>query len=1037
MSNPNKQKLELDQNEEITTHQANPSYAADSSGITGRVPGEGEGEGEEEAPAITILTTDKVVPVRTISRGCLALTNNQVSTVLKIDGVDSRLMSGLEKQALVQRLAGLFNTLTSPFAIYYVSKPRDMRPYLEDLDRKRAADPNPNLRNEYFTIRDELVRLNRENQITQRDYYLTVQATPTDLKAGEQAAEAEAEEEGPAASFWQKKAEEIQRVILGKDLAQEKLKAASSEAGQSEKAGINQALAETLRFRGQSFASQARFGGRVLSDEELTRLLGELWASPLAERKDLRPVHRLGGARLLETAHYLKLGDQYLATLYITDFPQTMRLRALFEILRLKDVQLCLGLHVTPVATSKAESKLRQRQSMLHAVSANGQSSVGDMGLQHKIESISLMRAILARGEAKLFSVGVRISIRAKTKKKLLNDLRQVSQRLVDMGYSVAKATNNQRRGFLSSIPLGHDWLGEKILAERTLHPNLTGENVACLLPNCIVDFTVSGGIIQGVSKADGSLITYNRRSGVNPHSVFCATSGAGKTFAQMIEILLELMAHPKQECFYIDPQGVFGRFATIVGGTVIDMGPKGKAIINPVDKYVLNGKPEEVIERLPFLIPLLEIMLKSELNATDRSSFTRAIKRLYAHFEEGENFLPVLERSYATQIIYSPLQPFIRDYQDGEGKWQEGVITKLSRIYAFLKEKYRLPATGLVRGLAGGAVVRRPICHLVEGRWYYRGDGETDQPLIEREAEYWERVPAAVWYPERGWLRSLMQEFQQLVTKEQVFASLDRAGQASAMREAFVGLKLGMPILEDLLPFLAAEGLTTIVSNLEPFVDREVYGPLFNGYTNVQLERRFICFNVRDLTDDVLKSIRIFQIINYTWGLVRGRKEPGKPVIPVIFTVDELGVLLKTFPEIGDYLSTLFMRGRAFGLAMTVIVQNMSSLLDHKNIRECVENAQRIVLLKQDQAAVPRIQVEYQLTDGQVMTLIDASPGEGLQRVNGKWVHFSYEVPAVYRRAWETNPDSGQDHEPEEGQAGSSGKAVKAKAEGVSALAA
>lgn len=1004
----------FDLKDEASSTKTETEFSTATTILPGNTQQEGAGdESDGEVESLTtsgtkIMTTEKIVPIKAIGRGCLSLTGGQVTSIFKVNGLDHRLMSGLEKQAMVKRLAALFTTMHGPFSFYCVTKPRDMQTYLEELDHKRAAETNPALRHQYFIEQDFLTRLNKESLITQRDYYFAVQATPFDLKAGELATEAEAEE-GEKISFWQAKVNEVRRIITGKDPQTEKLLNSGGPVTSARLKGdqaINPILADSLRFRAQSFSDHARLGGKPLSNEELALTLGELWGSPLATRSDLDPLYRVGGAELTETASYVKLDNEYVASLYVTDFPRSLRLGALFEILRIKDIQLCLGLHCKPIPTDKAESKLRQRQSLLWAVSANDKSATGDMGRANKIESISLLRTILARGEARLYSVGVRLSVRASSKKRLFNDLRRVSQRLSEMGYPNATAANNQRRAFFSTIPLGHDYLGERLLAERTLHPNLTGENVACLLPNCIVDSTMPGGIIQGISKADGSLITYNRRLGFNPHSIFCATSGSGKSFAQMIELLRELLARPRQECFYIDPQGVFGPFAEMVGGTMIDMGPKGHAIINPVDKYVLNGKAEELGERLAFLRPLVEIMLRAEMTPTERASFTRAIKRLYAHFEQGENILPVLARSYATQIIYSPLHPFLTDWQDSKtGEWHAGIITRLAQVYKQLQEKYRIPTTGLVRGIEGAAKVRRPICHLEGGRWVYRGEGETDTSLPPEKVAFGQRVPAAVWYPDRSWLRSLMQEFQEIIIKEQIFKGLDSTALAAAIRDAFVGLKLGMPILEDLMPFLAAEGQASMVSNLEQFIDPLVYGPLFNGYTNVTLDRRFICFNVRDLSDEMLKSIRIFQIINYTWGMVRGRREPGKPVTPVIFVVDELGVLLKTFSSVGDYLATLFMRGRYFGLAMVVIVQNMSSLLDHPSVRECVENAQRLVLMKQDQAAIARIRSEYHLTEGQLMTLVGASPGEGLQRIDGKWVHFSYEIPDQYIRVWDTNP--------------------------------
>jgi type IV secretory pathway VirB4 component len=501
------------------------------------------------------------------------------------------------------------------------------------------------------------------------------------------------------------------------------------------------------------------------------------------------------------------------------------------------------------------------------------------------------------------------------------------------------------------------------------------------------------------MSRADGSPVLLNYWDLTNPHSTVCATSGGGKTVSMEHELMMEMLTNPKLQAYYIDPQGVLGNFANLVDGTMIDLGSKGKAIINPMDKYVLNGREEELGERLQFLRPLIELMLKCEMTATERSAFTRAIKRLYYHFEDGESILPILERSYVMQTLYAPIHKRL-----GE------VMAKLKEIYDFLREKYQIPTTGRVAGIRGATRPTRPVCHLEGGRWYYKGEGETATALPEMKLKEGEAQPAPVWYPAKEWFNSLAQEFSRLVQEEGVFDGLDRVAKRSAIRDAFIELKLGMPILEDLMPFLAAEEIPHLVSNLEPYYDRAVYGDLFNGYTNVALDKRFVGFNVRDLDDPILKSIRIFQVINFTWGMVRGRRIPGKAVIPCRFIVDEFGVLLETFPDVVNYVSTLFKRGRYFGLAMTIIVQNLSSLLDYPAAKECVENSSRILLLKQEKTALHRIQSHFGLTNSQVEALLNARPGDALQKVNEQWVQFKYTVPKEHLAAYDTRPKQAEE---------------------------
>lgn len=997
------------------------------------------------------FTTPDVLPIRAVGRGGIVeLDGGRYSSLLKVEGLDMRLMSQTEKNGLVRRFASLVNTLNAPFTFVSYSKPRNMKAYAAELDRKRAREHNRELRSQYWTEMDFLQRLHQDNSLTERNYYLALQATPADLK-GSQALESEGanededdnEEKRPG--LWRTLVNRFRTVFMGKDTATIQAEASMrralagdvsgkagaaavptafahhhQEARRGGEHGIPPMLADALRFRRQSLSDQLnnnRMLTRPLDDEETISLLGELLGSPYSspgldfKGRNVNPLYRIGGGDIKETPDYLKLTNHqgersYVGCLYVTDFNKTVKLGALFDIVRFKDIEMLVALQVRPLSNQQAEAKLKNRQQILYAVQANDQSFAGDLNRSYKIESIRQLRDTLARGDARLFTVGLRVSIRAKTRRRMEADLRRVAQRFTEMGFPVATATRNQRRAYFSTLPLGHDWLGyEKLIADRTVHPNLTGENVACLLPNCIVDATSSGGIILGVNKADGSLVTFNRWPQVNPHTVVIATSGSGKTVGMEIELLREMLHDPKLGAYYIDPQGVLGNFARMVGGTMIDLGPKGQSVINPMDRYIINGKPEDIGERLTFLYPLLELMTRAELSASDRAAISRAVKRLYHHFEDGESVPTVLALSFANQPLYTPLQPYLHNYRDPQtGEWREGVVTKLNRIYARLREKYRVPSTGRVRGREGAAHPRRPVCYLADNRWYYTGEGETEEPLEGAKGQKSAtgsklQQPAEVWYPAPDWYNQLAREFEQAVQDEGVFDALDMTALHSAIRDAFVELKAGMPILSDLFPFLAAEGAINLVSNLEQYADPEVFGKMFNGYTNVALDRRFIAFNVRDLGEELLRPIRIFQTINYTWGQVRAIRQPR------LMVVDEFGLLVQNFADVGNYVRDLFMRGRAFYLSMTVIVQNITSLLDYQSARQCIENAERVILMRQQKTALHRLKGHFELTDGQLYQLLGAEPGAALEQIDGRWLYVQYTAAPDHLAQFDTRP--------------------------------
>ncbi len=972
-----------------------------------------EMEKEEKAG---LLTTPEILPVKGIGRGCLALSNGGYSAVARLEGLDMKLMSLQEKNAVVRRLAQMFNSLNGPFAFYCVTRPRDMRSYLAELERKRSAELNPQRRQQYWVESNFVETLNEENALTQRDFYFSVNATPADLKSSiNDAGEEDDKPQGLVQTFVSRLKE-----VTGQDQNQTHLKG-KGETKRGHRGGdesIPAALADTLRFRAQSLADQfnsARMPARLLDSEGLTRTLGGILGSSTTNvtGRSSNPLLRIGGFALEEHPNFLKLTDtntgqnSYVGSLYVTEFPKHLRLGSLFEIIRFKDIQMFMALQIKPLDNRQAETKLKNRQQILWAVAATDNSSAGDMGRSYKIESIRDLRNVLARGDARLFSAGIRISVRANSVKRMQADLRRVAQRLTEMGFPVATALRNQRRAFFSALPIGLDLLGqEKFIADRTLHPNMTGENLACLMPNCIVDPSQDGGIILGVNKSDGSLVTFNRWRLINPHTVIIATTGSGKTFGQLIEILREMLKNPALQAFYIDPQGVLENFARLVGGTVLDLGPDGNVVINPMDRFVLNGKPEKIGPRLNFLNALFELMTRAELSATERSIIARAVKRLYHHFEEGESMLRLLELTFLNNPLYAPLRPYLRSYLDQEtGQRRPGVLVQLRAVYERLREKHKIPSTGLVAGQGSGDNYKRPVCNLGgDNRWYYAGGGETSEPFVEptatKQCNSHDARPALVWYPEQDWYQKLAEDFSSQVQEEGIFDSLDLTALGSAIRDSFVELKLGMPILSDLFPFLAAEGATNLVSNMEQYADPEVFGRMFNGFTNVALDRRFISFNVRDLGEELLRPIRIFQAISFTWGMVRAVRRPR------LFCCDEFGLLVQNFTETGNYMRDLFMRGRAFGLSMTVIVQNVTSLLDYQAALQCIENADRVILMRQQKTAIHRLKAHYELTDGQVNTLLAAEPGEALEMVDRRWLHVKYSIDPQHLRAFDTRPE-------------------------------
>jgi hypothetical protein len=946
-----------------------------------------------------VLTTADLIPIKVIERDTILTGEGNYVKVIRMPGNDIKLMSATEKAGLIRREAAMLATIEEGLAFYAYSAPKNIQPLVDELALKREAEKdNLKLREQFWVEQNHLEDLNEQSRLTQREYFCTIRARPGDIKQAKQAmAAAAATDDG----------DEPQRKITLKNLLKYGIKGAATAPVEDETApgaskkrarqddGVNADIAGSLSFKTEGLARQ--LSGKALKTAEIVDVLKNMFGSQAAEGDsdgaELSSLEQIGNVPYKETANYVKLGETYISCIYITELPRALKAAALFDILTLHGIELNIGVHVQPLPKATAEKKLKNKQKLLGAVAASSNSQ--DLNRDVRMFGIANLLQRIARDGSRLYAVNLTIAVRSVSYKKLMIDLQHLTQRLTEADFVTATATRFQFRAFLSTIPIGECFLTkDRFMLDRVQHPNLPSENVACLLPNRIPDYSRNGGIMIGMSELDGGLVTYNRwLPDASPHSAFIAGTGGGKSYALMKEPCSEMLKNPALGVYFIDPQDGIG-LTRLVEGARVDMGLKGNAIINPVDRYILGGEAEEIGGRVTFLTPLVELMINAELTAGAKAALAQALKRLYNHFEGGESIINILALSFNNNALYAPIQSRLPD-----------VLKELQRIYVYLKEKYRLPDTGLVKG-KGGKNKTRPVCYLNtnENRYYYRGEGMTTEPFepVKRnKANKLQGQPAGVWYPDPVWFNELREEFSELVQESGVFDGLDLIALQSAIRDAFVELRLGMPILSDLFVFLNAEGASNLVSNLSQFADPELFGKLFNGFTNVKLDNRFICFNILDLDDGLLRPIRIFQVIDFTWGQVRALR------LPRMFICDEFGILVESNNEVANYIRNLYMRGRFFGLSMTIVVQNLASLVTNKAAKICLDNAGRVVLLRQPEASAAReLQAHYGLTDTQAMLIQRAAPGESLQLIDKNWVHVKYSIPQDHLKGFDMRPE-------------------------------
>lgn len=157
-------------------------------------------------------------------------------------------------------------------------------------------------------------------------------------------------------------------------------------------------------------------------------------------------------------------------------------------------------------------------------------------------------------------------------------------------------------------------------------------------------------------------------------------------------------------------------------------------------------------------------------------------------------------------------------------------------------------------------------------------------------------------------------------------------------------------PLLEDYLNILESlgneESLKDKAKCLAARYFRYISKPFdfFNAESNVNFSNRITDVTLKD-TPDSMRPFALVTLFETVRNMMYSNDKKG------VFTwlyVDEIQSMMK-YPPVIEYLSRFVREGRKFGLIFTGITQTASSLLETKEARDIVKQANYIVLLKQN----------------------------------------------------------------------------------------
>jgi hypothetical protein len=363
-----------------------------------------------------------------------------------------------------------------------------------------------------------------------------------------------------------------------------------------------------------------------VTDSYVRRLLG---GTPTGTPS---PVTLLGPDAVTVDTDRLTVGNGCCRTFAVVGYPREVGYGWL-EPLTATPTRVDISLHVAPTPVPVAADRLRRQLARLESTrrddATHGRLANPDIDVA--AEDARSLADGLARGNSRLFRVGLTITVHAASPRQLDAECVRIRGVCAGMLLDLQPTTFRQLQGWITSLPVGVDQL--------SLHRTFDTAALAAAYPFANADPTTTNGVLYGTTAAGSGLLLWDRFAQDNHNSVILARSGAGKSYLAKLEALRSL--YRGIDVLIIDPEDEYRRLTDAVGGLHLQLGtPNGR--LNPFDLPTPNtgeavresdaaGGGDPLTRRALFLHTLIGVLLGGPLQPETAAVLDRGILAAYA----------------------------------------------------------------------------------------------------------------------------------------------------------------------------------------------------------------------------------------------------------------------------------------------------------------------------------------------------------------------------------------------------------------------
>ncbi|WP_424187652.1 VirB4 family type IV secretion system protein [Actinokineospora sp. G85] len=389
-------------------------------------------------------------------------------------------------------------------------------------------------------------------------------------------------------------------------------------------------------------------------------------------------------------ARHLEVGGEWVASFAVVGFPREVHPGWLSPLLTYPG-RLDVSVHIEPIDPATAASRLKKQLAKLEAgrrhTAEHGR--LFDPQVEAATEDAYDLSSRVARGEGKLFRVGLYLTIHAATEKTLADEVAALRSLCASLLLDAKHTTYRSLQGWVSTLPMGLDLIGMR----RTFDTSAVAAAFPFTSPDLPAPDPTSSaapsGVLYGYNVGSQGLVHWDRFGGGmhNHNSVILGRSGAGKSYLVKLELLRSL--YRGIEIAVVDPEDEYARLAAAVGGTYVHLGAEGVRL-NPFDLPIhtrADGRrtapKDALVRRSLFLHTVIAVLVGSELEAAERAALDRAIAATYQ--SAG------ITADARTWTRPSPTLRVLRDQLAGAGQAGDRAAGELAaRLHPFVEGAFK-----------------------------------------------------------------------------------------------------------------------------------------------------------------------------------------------------------------------------------------------------------------------------------------------------------------------------------------------------------